>query len=165
MSQLELTKHCPVCHMTVVDHSLSFSYRGIDYYFCSSQCRQRFKTYPHLFVGDPKHGLSPKQKNQVILKKRRISFAEPISDELKSVLEENLLSLMGIEGLAFEEQCLYVTYDLLQVSLEDIETTIEQTAATLYAGLIERIKSGFIHYSEECELENMAYLTRDGGCH
>jgi len=165
MSKLEFTIHCPVCHMTKINRSLSFNYQGVDHYFCSSQCLDRFRTHPHLFVGDPKHGLSPKQKGQTALKKRRIGFAEPVGDELKAILKQSLLSLMGVETLVFEEACLYVTYDLLQVSLEKIETTIEKTAANLRSGVVERVKRGFIHYSEECELDNLAHLTGDGGCH
>ena len=106
MRKLEFTVHCPVCKMTKVDRSLLFNYRGIDHYFCSSQCLDRFKAHPHLFVGDPKHGMSPKQKGQTALKKCRIGFAEPIDDELKVVMQQSLLSLMGIESLVFEESLL-----------------------------------------------------------
>lgn len=62
MSEIEFTIHCPVCSMTKINRSLLFSFQGIDHYFCSSQCLGRFKDRPHLFVGDPQHGLSPKQK-------------------------------------------------------------------------------------------------------
>ena len=165
MSKLEFTIHCPVCHMTKITRSLLFNFQGVDHYFCSSQCLERFKAHPHLFVGDPKHGLSPKQKGQAALKKRRIGFVEPVDEELKDVLEQSLLSLMGIESLVFEESLLYVTYDLLQVSLEEIEAAIEQSAGKLKSGVAHRIKRGFIHYSEECELDNLAYLTHDQGHH
>lgn len=165
MNKLEFTIHCPVCQMTKIDRSLSLNYQGVDHYFCSSQCLERFKGHPHLFVGDPKHGLSPKQKGQAALKKRRIGLAEPVDDELKALLEQSLLSLMGVETLVFEGSCVYVTYDLLQVSLEKIETSIEQTAANLRSGVVERVKRGFIHYSEECELDNLAHPGEGGSCH
>ena len=106
MSKREFTIHCPVCQMTKIDRSLSLKYQGVDHYFCSSPCLERFKEHPHLFVGDPKHGLSPKQKGQAALKTRRIGFAEPIDDELKVVMQQSLLSLMGIESLVFEESLL-----------------------------------------------------------
>lgn len=163
MSKLEFTIHCPVCNMTKINRSLLVNYQGVDHYFCSSQCLERFKAHPHLFVGDPKHGLSPKQKGQAALKKRRIGFVEPVDEELKDVLEQSLLSLMGVETVVFDEACLYVTYDLLQVSLEEIEAAIEQSAGKLKSGVADRIKRGFIHYSEECELDNLAYLTHDHG--
>ncbi len=165
MSKREFTIHCPVCQMTKIDRSLSLKYQGVDHYFCSSQCLERFKEHPHLFVGDPKHGLSPKQKGQAALKTRRIGFAEAVGDELKATLDQSLLSLMGVEALRFEGHCLYVSYDLFQVSLEEIEATIEQTAAKLHSGMLERVKRGFIHYSEECELDNLAHPGGDGSCH
>jgi len=165
MSKHEFTLHCPVCHMTKINRSLLFSYQGVDHFFCSSQCLERFQAHPHLFVGDPEHGFSPKQKGQVELKNRCIGFAEPVDDHLKKRLEQSLLSLMGVEALVFDKQCLYVTYDLLQVSLEKIETIIEQTATRIKGGVIERVKRGFIHFSEECELDNLAHFTRDDACH
>lgn len=165
MSKVEFTIHCPVCHMSKINRSLLVNYQGVDHYFCSSQCLERFKAHPHLFVGDPKHGLSPKQKGQTALKKRRIGFAEPIDDDFKEVLEQSLRSLMGVKTLIFEGSSLSVTYDLLQVSLENIESTIEQTVTQERSGVVDRIKRGFIHFSEECELDNLAHLTRDGDNH
>ena len=58
-----------------------------------------------------------------------------------------------------------IKYGNLNASLEDIENTIEQVAISLRDGLVDKIKRGVIHYSEECELDNLAHLTRDGGCH
>ncbi|MEQ9022791.1 MAG: YHS domain-containing protein [Pseudomonadales bacterium] len=163
MDKLEFTIHCPVCHMTITNRSLLLNYKGVDHYFCSSQCLARFKSHPHLFVGDPQHGMSPKQKNKVVQKKRRIRLREAIGDQLKADLKISLKSLMGIEQLDFTDQELYVTYDLLQISLEDIEQTIEQEAGRLREGMVEQVKSGLIHYSEDCELDNLAHLTKDGG--
>jgi YHS domain-containing protein len=74
MSKIEFTIHCPVCHMKKINRALLFKFQGVDHHFCSTQCLQRFKAHPHLFVGDPKHGMSPKQKGQVVLKRRRIGF-------------------------------------------------------------------------------------------
>jgi YHS domain-containing protein len=165
MSKLEFTIRCPVCHMTKINRSLLLKYQGVDHYLCSPQCLERFKSHPHLFVGDPQHGLSPKQKKQVVFKKRRIRLCETIGDELKANLKTSLQSLMGVEAVNFENQEMYVTYDLLQVSLEDIEKAIEQAAARLRQGVTEQVKRGLIHYSEECELDNLAHLTRGGGCH
>ncbi|MEQ9209655.1 MAG: hypothetical protein RLN96_07405 [Pseudomonadales bacterium] len=107
--------------------------------------------------------MSPKQKNKVVQKKRRIRLREAIGDQLKADLKISLKSLMGIEQLDFTDQELYVTYDLLQISLEDIEQTIEQEAGRLREGMVEQVKSGLIHYSEDCELDNLAHLTKDGG--
>ena len=116
-------------------------------------------------MGDPQHGKSPKQKDQVVLKKRRIRFCDAISDRLKAELDASLQMLMGVEAMVFEDEDLYVTYDLIQVSLEDIEKAIEKVAVGFREGVVEQVKRGLIHYSEECELDNLAHLTKDGGCH
>lgn len=165
MNKLASTIRCPVCDMKKINRSLLWNYQGINHYFCSRQCLERFKSRPHLFVGDPQHGLSPKQKNQVILKKRRMRLREIISDDLKADLKTSLQSLMGIDAVDFTDQELYVTYDLLQASLEDIEKTIEQAAARLSKGMAEQVKRRLIHYSEECELDNLAHLTKNSDCH
>ena len=90
---------------------------------------------------------------------------EIISDDLKADLKTSLQSLMGIDAVDFTDQELYVTYDLLQASLEDIEKTIEQAAARLSKGMAEQVKRGLIHDSEECELDNLAHLTKNSDCH
>jgi len=151
--------------MTKINRTLSFSYQGVDHYFCSSQCLQSFKVHPHLFVGDPQHGLSPKQNKQVVLKQRRIMLKKTISEDLKAVLEKALRSLMGIQEIGFDQQVLFVSYDLLQVSLDTIEKVIEDNASQQNGTMLGKIKRSIIHYSEECELGNLAHLTKGGGYH
>ncbi len=162
MSTPEFTIRCPVCHMAKLNRSLFINFQGVDHYFCSSQCLERFKAHPHLFVGDPQHGLSPKQKKQVVLKQRRIILKKAISEDLKAILENSLRSLMGIQEIGFDRQDLFVSYDLLQVSLDMIEKVIEDSASQQQNTVLEKIKRNIIHYSEECELDNLAHLTKKG---
>jgi YHS domain-containing protein len=165
MNKPVFTARCPVCHMKIIDLTLKLGYEGIEQHFCSSQCLERFQAHPHLYVGDPQHGKSVKQKNEKVLKQRRIRFNEAISNDLKKVLEESLHVLMGIVELTFEEQDLLVTYDLLEVSLEMIEKTIEDSAIRLRGSILENIKRGLIHYSEDCELDNLSHLSKDNNGH
>lgn len=154
---------CPVCNMVDVDKALTYCFQGVEHYFCSRQCQDRFKEHPHLFVGDPQHGLSAKQKGEVFIKTRKLRLSIDISDELKSQLVNDISTLMGVEHLSFNEENILVTYDLLQVSLEDIENAIVTSAGNLDGAITEKIKRGFIHYSEDCELDNIAHLTKTGG--
>lgn len=158
-------KTCPVCNMVEVDKALIYSFQGVDHYFCSRQCQDRFKVHPSLYVGDPRHGLSAKQKGEVVIKKRKLSLSFATSDEVKSRLKNDIGILMGVKTLSFNEGDIHVTYDLLQISLEDIENAIVTSACQLDGAITETIKRGFIHYSEECELDNLARLTKEGGCH
>ncbi len=156
---------CPVCHMTEVNKTLAWNFQGVKHYFCSTQCLQRFKAHPHLYVGDPQHGLAPKQKNQVVLKKRRIRLHETIDEDLKKTLEGGLKSLMGIKSVDFEQEDIFVIYDLLEISLDTIEEAIENCAVQLDGRILENIKRGLIHYSEECALDNLEHLTKDSHRH
>ena len=88
-----------------------------------------------------------------------------ISEDLKAVLEKSLRSLMGIKEIGFDQQVLFVSYDLLQVSLDTIEKVIEDNASQQNGTVLGKIKRSIIHYSEECELGNLAHLTKGGGYH
>ena len=144
---------------------LNYNFEGVNYFFCSSQCMNRFKAHPHLYVGTPQLGKSVKQRHEVVLKKRRIYLNEKIDDALEKALVESLQALMGVKEVSFNMQELFVSYDLLEVSLDVIEKNIEASAAKLRKTLLDTIKRELIHYSEDCELENLAHLSKDGGCH
>lgn len=156
---------CPVCTMTVMTSSLKLKHEGIHYFFCSSQCMSRFRDHPHLYVGNPKLGKSVKQKHLQVLKKRQIYLNELLNDELKQIIDKSLKELMGVKEINIGNQELFVTYDLLEVSLEAIEKKIEASTAKLRKTLCDNLKRGIIHYSEECELENLAHLSKEGRCH
>ena len=72
---------------------------------------------------------------------------------------------MGVKEFNANREAVYVTYDLMEVSLEDIERTIEGVLGKLGSPMVDRIKRGWIHYTEECELENLAHPAEEGGCH
>jgi hypothetical protein len=56
-----------------------------------------------------------------------------------------------------------VSYDLLQVSLDTIEKVIEDNASQQNGTVLGKIKRSIIHYSEECELGNLAHLAKGEG--
>jgi YHS domain-containing protein len=149
--------------MVEIDKALTYRFQGVDQYFCSRQCQDRFIQHPHLFVGSPRQGPSPKQKGEVVIKKRELRLSIDMNDEVKSRLKNDIGILMGVKALSFNEGNIFVTYDLLQVSLEDIENAIVMSAGNLDGAITKKIKRGFIHYSEECELENLAHLTKKSG--
>tara|TARA_R110001592_G_scaffold87572_1_gene258526 strand:+ start:3093 stop:3548 length:456 start_codon:yes stop_codon:yes gene_type:complete len=151
--------------MADMSSPLKYNFEGVNYFFCSSQCMSRFRTHPHLYVGTPQLGKSAKQEHEVVLKKRRIYLNEKTDNTLKKALLESLQTLMGVKEVSLNKQELSVTYDLLEVSLETIEKNIEVSAAKLRKTLLDSIKRGIIHYSEDCELENLAHLSKEGSCH
>ena len=46
-----------------------------------------------------------------------------------------------------------------------VDVIVVDTAHGHSQGVLDQVKRGLIHYSEECELDNLAHLTKDGGCH
>lgn len=148
----------PVCRAMVAEDSHPWTHLHIRYAFCSEHCRERFKKWPHLYVGDPTHGLSEKQRGKVVRKSHRIKLIEPVGGQRLSELREAIESLMGVEAVEISGEEIVVAYDLMQVSLSDIEAVIAAEAGDLSDGIADRIQRAMIHYSEECELDNLAHL-------
>jgi len=151
--------------MPVPDRQYQTEFLAITYSFCSGQCLERFKQYPHLYVGDPRHGKSEKQKGHTDLKRHRIVMTGPLSPEIVDDIQHRLASFMGIKEVSCSENAVWVTYDLLEISLADIEAAILSVVGDIDHSLIEDLKRKFIHYSEECELENLAHPGPGDGCH
>lgn len=143
-----------VCEMQVESGNLEIDYLGVSYSFCSVQCQERFQANPHLYVGMPGKQ-APKQQGLSVIKQRRLRLAEPLSageaDEVKATLQ----SMMGIESITFETDCMLIAYDLLQASAEQIEEKLATTGIKLGRGLGERLRRAFVHYEEDCEVGNL----------
>ena len=156
---------CPVCQMTVATPDFETEFLAITYRFCSRQCLERFRWHPRLYIGDPGHGKSQKQKGHTVLKRHRIVMAEPLSPNIAGDIQHRLAGLMGTKEVSCSDNTLWVIYDLLEVSLADIEAAILSVVGDLDHSLIEDLKRKFIHCSEECELENLAHPDSGNGCH
>lgn len=161
MSNSPSTGNCPVCGMTNVNSLIATTYRGIEYFFCSSQCKNRFESHPQLFVGDPQHGISEKQKGRAELKERRIVLNDQLNEGDRALLRKAIADLMGVIGVEVNSTEIRVKYDLMQVSLTDIENTVIEVIGNLRTNLTDKIKRSIIHYTEECELENLSHLTKE----
>ena len=162
---LKVIKKCPVCEMAVNDSEIKVEYRGIEHLFCTKQCKTRFESHPHLFVGDPKLGKAEKQKGRNVLKAHKIKLEYIPDNNLKAHIMDEIIELMGIQSASIENETIIVVYDLLQVSLKDIENAIIRSDGEMRKSLTENIKHNVIHFSEECELENLEHLSKGGGCH
>jgi len=147
-------QRCPVCHMMVNKDSFVLEYLACVYAFCSQQCRDRFEANPHLYIGMPGHP-ALKQQGQELIKKRTLKLNEPLTLAQSSVIVNDLKNMMGIKDLSIESDCIYITYDLLQATVEQIEVAIERCGKKLGNGLGEKLKRAFIHYLEEAELDNL----------
>jgi YHS domain-containing protein/copper chaperone CopZ len=165
MSVVHVIKRCPVCEMVVRESVFTLKYLGIDYLFCSEQCQSKFERRPHLFVGNPMYGKSEKQKGRKAIKAHRIKLYFLLDEPKEEAVSNEISGLMGVQGVEVNGDEIGVIYDLLQVSLKDIEDAIIRSHGYLKESITQKIRRGIIHYSEECELDNLAHLSKDTGCH
>tara|TARA_R110002049_G_scaffold83922_1_gene213541 strand:- start:759 stop:1277 length:519 start_codon:yes stop_codon:yes gene_type:complete len=150
-----------VCGMEVDAASFAHDYAGSRYAFCSAQCRDRFLSHPHLFIG--LHGRpAPKQEGRSVLKQRSFELNAPLAPEQAHTVIEHVKTLMGIEAVEAEASRVRITYDLLQVSAEDIESALVAAGAKLGVGWASALKRGFVHFTEECEVGNLEVGPRFG---
>lgn len=172
----------PVCGMMVNESENQLLYRGVGYAFCSQQCRERFASAPGLYVGH--HGmLAPKQKGIALIKRRVIELGVALPRARFAELKAALLSMMGViavrpvTGGSHERRELQwirsqplvsndvegaeIRYDLLQATAIQLERRIVELDATLSNRWGERLRRDFIHYLEQCELDDLVIRHTD----
>jgi len=141
----------PVCGMWVAKHDHEASYQQMPFAFCSEQCRTRFLAHPHLYIGYP-GAAAPKQEGKVAFKRRRVHLQQALSVEGEAIIDRMLRDLMGVTSVTVAGDTIEITYDLLQVSLEELEVALVETGARLGKGWAERLRRALINASEETEI-------------
>ena len=145
----------PVCGMEVAPAQFETEYEGLRYAFCSEQCRQRFLANPHLYVGVPGEK-APAQEGVELFKRRRFRLDAPLAAHDAATLVEALRAMMGVKAVEIDDgNTVTLTYDLIQVTAEQLEAKMGEAGARLGAGWAERLRRGFVHYMEECEVGNL----------
>ena len=146
-----------VCGMRVGPDSFPCDYEGIHFAFCSEQCRQHFQARPHLYIGDPKHGKAVRQQGQQLLKKHRITLKELPDAEHREHILNSVNQLMGVKHCELDGRNIQVEYDLLAVSLKDIEQAITSQHVAEDDSALDKLRRAVIHLSEECELDQLSH--------
>ena len=154
----------PVCGMEVAPAQFETIFEGLHYAFCSEQCRQRFATNPHLYIGVPGEKAA-RQKGEELLKRRRFQLDTPLAAENAATLTEALGAMMGVKAVEIDGNTVALTYDLIQVTAEQLEAKMGEVGARLGAGWAERLRRGFVHYMEECEVGNLEVHSPPGYGH
>ncbi|MCO6414519.1 MAG: YHS domain-containing protein [Thiogranum sp.] len=144
----------PVCQMQVPPDQNAVHYLGMDFAFCSQQCKERFLANPHLYMGVPGER-APKQAGQEVIKRRHLRLETPLSAPDAQQVAERLLAMMGIYSVDIDAHELIITYDLLQATAEQIEAALQQAGARLGAGWGDVLRRAFVHYLEETEVESL----------
>lgn len=150
----------PVCGVEVPPQQHAIDYLQIPYAFCSPQCLERFLAHPHLYVGQPGHK-APRQEGKQILKRRSLRLAAALDTGQTAILAESLHALRGIQQLKIESDTLEITYDLLQVTTEQIEQSMAEIGVKLGADWTERLRLAFVHYEEELEAGSLEVSDRN----
>jgi YHS domain-containing protein/copper chaperone CopZ len=142
----------PVCGMEVADSTFSAEHLGITYHFCSQQCLENFTVRPRLYVGKG----AQKAEGKAIIKRRTFMLDRPLVDADAGALEAALLRMMGVKEVEISGTKVTVSYDLLEATAAQVGREIEQAGAALGKGWAARLKRGWLQYTEETELENLA---------
>jgi len=122
--------------------------------------------------------LAPKQKGMELIKRRRMEFGVPLTQAQFVALNDALLSMMGVmtlrsvevmvdagcdlqrsgseTGMTVSIKAAEVSYDLLQATALQLERKIVTLNATLSNEWGEKLQRDFIHYLEQCELDDLA---------
>ncbi|MFA5371325.1 MAG: YHS domain-containing protein [Sideroxydans sp.] len=153
----------PVCHMEVPATSLATEYVGIHYAFCSEQCKERFQSNPHLYVGLPGHK-APAQQGRAVIKRRRLALSIPLDEIQAEQVRHALFEMMGIREVSIDAVIVEIQYDLIQATAEQIANKLGTIGVNLGVGWNDRIKLAFINYLEECEIDNLE-IENKKGCH
>lgn len=144
----------PVCGMSVTESVIDAVYVDIRYVFCSEQCRERFLANPHIYVGGPGHK-APKQRGMQVLKRRRFSLERPLTPLQGELLVDYLSGMVGMREVHAEGGAVEVTYDLLEVTAEQVEKYLVGIGLGLGEEWSERLRRGFIHFLEETEVSGL----------
>lgn len=143
-----------VCGMQVEQGSNALEYLGVSHSFCSQQCRERFQANPHLYVGVPGQE-APKHAGLEVIQRRRLRLAQPLSASQSQMLTDALRSMMGVQSVVIEGDCVTIVYDLLQATAEQLEQKLVDTGTQLGEGWVERLRRAFTHYEEDCKIGNL----------
>ena len=176
MDESDRLEKDPVCGMMVDHLQNQIMFRGVSYAFCSQQCRERFAAAPGLYVGR-RRLLAPKQKGMEVIKRRRLALGSPLAKSGFAGLRGALLSMMGVMAVRpvetlVERSCdllllesatratvcieaVEISYDLLQVTAEQLERKITEHHAPPSDGWGEKLQRDFIRYLEKCELDDL----------
>ncbi len=154
---MSIVEKDPVCGMVVDGHKIEITYIEVRYVFCSNQCRERFEANPHLYIGHPGHK-APKQKGVQVVKRRLFKLEQSLSQPDAKVLAKEVYDMMGIRQIHIDGMDIEVTYDLIEVTAEQIEDRMVEIGVKLGEEWSQRLRRGFIHLLEETEVSSMEEL-------
>jgi YHS domain-containing protein len=138
--------------MDARDSDIRAEHLGIEYRFCMEQCRENFLARPGLYIGKQ----SPARAGRQIIKRRSFTLDRPVIGLQREALMVELKRLMGVRNISIEGDRLSIDYNLLEVTAGQVEAALAQAGAAIGSGWAERLKRGWVRYTEENELDHLA---------
>lgn len=91
-----------------------------------------------------------------IIKKRDIHVEEMTCGGCERNIDETLSAIDGVKDVKVDRKgSVHIKYDLMKVNLQCIEEKIKEINFRLGTGFFDRLKRGFINFTEENERGNM----------
>lgn len=171
----ELVKD-PVCEMMVKPGENEAVHQGLHYAFCSLQCRERFIARPGLYIG-ARRSSAPKQRGVKLMRQQRILLNHSLTPEETTALVAALREMMGVVEVAYRGRQvegghgshrpqdssptaaagaeIEISYDLIEATVAQLERRIAEVGGQLRDGSAEKLRRDFVHYIEECELQDI----------
>ena len=63
--------------------------------------------------------------------------------------------MMGVKAVEAQGDIVTITYDLIQAMAEQLEAKMVEVGVKLGEGWAERLRRGFVHDLEECEVDSL----------
>ncbi len=73
-----------------------------------------------------------------------------------------LNQLMSVRNINIEGNRISIDYNLLELNAGQVEAALITAGASMGSGWAERLKRGWVHYTEENELDNL--VASDSAC-
>ncbi len=85
-----------------------------------------------------------------------MTLAAPLDEDSKELLKASLAEMMGIKDVSIDDDKISISYDLLQVTRQQIENRLAEIGIKLGSDWMERLRRAWVQDSEENELDNLA---------
>jgi YHS domain-containing protein/copper chaperone CopZ len=154
MKERAVDQFDPVCGDLVKDATHTLGHLGVQFVFCSAQCKERFQLHPGLFVGCPGEK-APKQAGEEVIKQRCMRLAFPLMARRAAEVENCLQNLLGVKMVCISEDHVDIAYDLLLISAEEIEEKIIECGEYLGHSIRDRLERVFVHVGEQSEISSL----------
>jgi len=141
---------CPVCDMETGTGQYALEYRKMFFHFCTEQCRETFLAHPGLYSGNRVREYGE------IIKNRTLYLAKSLDVDTQQAASEYLQGLMGIKDIQAVGRKFTLRYDLLQLTLAQVEKALSQVNVQLDNGWWQRLRRNWVRNIEANELENLA---------